>query len=83
MNKIILNDGTKIEITYRLGLTVTTSNKTISELEDILTVDNLNNVQFTCNEEICGKYKNLELVSLTKNYITKEITIKLKEKTIA
>lgn len=79
MDKIILNDKTELEINYKFGLNITLSNKTIDELEEIFTSENLKSVEFITNNQICGKYENLELVSLSKNYITKEITVLLKE----
>ena len=83
MDKIILNDKTELEINYKFGLNITLSNKTIDELEEIFTSENLKGVEFITNGEICGKYENLELVSLAKNYINKEITIVLKETNIS
>lgn len=82
MNKIILKDGTVLEFIQSLGIdNINVKNKTVDELEEILTKDNLSEVQFTYeNGEVYGKYdNNLTLISLTKNYITNEIIMKLKE----
>lgn len=78
MYKMILNDKTEIKIAEVIGIgNIKIKNKTIDELESILTESNLSNVIFKKDNDIIGKYNNLTLINLSKNYITKEITINL------
>lgn len=83
-NKLVLRDGTGIEIdgnvTYGLN-NIVVLNTTIDKLEEILTDENLQEVTIiTSSNRINGKFTNLELVDLSKNYRTKKITISLQEK---
>ncbi|WBK39612.1 hypothetical protein CB452P1_000028 [Clostridium phage CB452P1] len=78
MEKMKLKDGTIIEYDYSFGMTFFATKYTIDELESKLTKDNLTSVEFTTNSDgIFGIYNNLELMSISKNYITKEISIEL------
>jgi RNA-binding protein YhbY len=81
MDKIILNNGTNLEFLKSNGLnSVTIENKTIEELEKLLTTENLVKVQFSnSNSEVYGNYENLECVSITKYLADESIAINLKE----
>lgn len=80
MDKMILKDGTIIEFNYSFGLTLYTIGVTIDYLEENLNGENLSEVQFVTKDNLVyGKYNDLELISLSKNYVTKEITIELQE----
>lgn len=80
MEKIILKDKTELNLKYSEGLKLVVENRTINELEMILTESNLSYVEFLNNKSgTYGKLNNLKLISLTKNYITNETTIYLKE----
>ena len=83
-NKLVLRNGTRIEIdgnvTYGLN-NIVVLNTTIDKLEEVLTDENLQEVTIiTSSNRINGKFTNLELVDLSKNYRTKKITISLQEK---
>ena len=78
MYKMILNDKTEIQINEVVGIgNIKIKNKTLNELENLLKQGNLSNVIFKKDDDIIGKYNNLILIKLSKNYITKEITINL------
>ena len=77
-NKLILKDGKEIEIdgnvTYGLKCIVV-KNETLDSIEEKLTVENLQEIEIICGNRINGKFYNLELVDLRKNFRTKQITI--------
>lgn len=83
MDRIVLKDGTLIQFGSALGINFFGDvDKTFEELESILSTDNLSNIKITNSEgEIYGEYANLELVSITKNFIYNNISISLKEVT--
>ena len=82
MDKIILNDGTKLEITGSIGLELTFKKEiTMNYLEEVLANENLKHVEFAkSNEDVYGKFNNLELISLSKNMRTKQITAVIQKK---
>ena len=82
MDKIILNDGTKLEFNKSLGLKkITIENKTVEELETLLTVSNLSKVKISNSDEsnVYGEYTNLKGVSITKMLTDGSIIISLEE----
>ena len=80
MDKIILKDGTKLEFKKIEGLNITFTDKTVEELEKILTKENCRKVELsTENGEVYGIYNNLECTSITKNIEDSTVTVNLKE----
>lgn len=80
MEKILLNDGTTIEIKTMEGLSIVLDNTSIEELEKVFTKENCNKIQLITNAgEVCGIYNNLECVSIIKNLKDTTITVNLKE----
>ena len=80
MDKIILKDGTKFEFKKIDGLSITFTDKTVEELEKILTKENCRKVELsTENREVYGIYNNLECTSITKNIEDSTVTVRLKE----
>ena len=85
MDKIILNDNTNLEFEKSNGLSnITIANKTIEELEALLTTENLSKVQIAnSNNEVYGNYTNLKGISITKMLTDGSIVIKLEETVVA
>lgn len=81
MNKIILNNGSEIEFSEAYGIDrMVIKNKTVEELESMLTKENLEKIDITTiNGEINGKYENLECVSITKYLEDSSIVIELRQ----
>lgn len=80
MNKIILNDGTKLEFTKEKFTSFSFVNKTVEELETIFTKENCSKIQLTKETgEVYGIYNNLECISITKNLEDNTIDVNLKE----
>lgn len=83
MNTIILNNknGTEIKFSQAYGIDrMVIENKSVEELESLLTKENLKNVDITTsNGEINGKYENLECVSITKYLEDSSIVIELRQ----
>ena len=81
MNKIILNNGNEIEFSEAYGIDrMVIENKTVDELENMLTKENLEKIDITTsNGEINGKYENLECISITKYLENSSIVIELRQ----
>lgn len=84
MDKIILANGTELEVSDLISigekLKITFKNKTIDELEQLMTKENLTQIKFTnSKDEVFGNYANLEYASVTKYVEDKSIVIELKE----
>lgn len=82
MNKIILTSNTNLEFSSISsngnGLAITFINKTIKELEQLMTKDNLSKLQVSNeNNEVYGIYNNLICNSITKNLTDSSITVNL------
>lgn len=80
MEKIILNDGTTLEIKSMEGLNIVLDNISIEELEKAFTKENCSKIQLTTSTgEVCGIYNNLECVSIIKNLEDSTVIVNLKE----
>lgn len=80
MNKIILNDGTKLEFLEESGLNFFFTNKTVEELEKCFTKDNCSKIQLSKSTgEVYGIYNNLECTSITKNLEDSTVTVNLRQ----
>lgn len=81
MDKLILNNGTTLEIIDSMGLQkIEIADKTMDELESLLTTENLSNVQFATSEDLVyGIFQNLKFISITKYISDGSISIQLAE----
>lgn len=82
MDKIILTDNTNLEfnsISNNVnGLSITFATKTITELEPLMTKENLTKLQIAnATGEVSGIYNNLECDSITKNLVDNTTTVNL------
>lgn len=82
MDKIILTNNTNLEFNKISnngnGLAITFTGKTITELEGLMTKENLTKLQVAnSNGEVYGIYNNLECASITKNLTDSSITVNL------
>ena len=82
MDKIILNDGTNLELNKVEGLSISFTDKTVEELEKIFTKDNCGKIQLATNSgKVYGIYNNLECTSIIKDLSDFTVTVNLKELT--
>ena len=80
MNKLILKDGTILEFSKIEGLNISFTDKTIEELEKVLTKENCNKIQLvTESEEVYGIFNNLECTSITKNLDGSTVIVHLRQ----
>nr|WP_321026279.1 hypothetical protein [Clostridium neonatale] len=80
MDKIILNDGTKLEFSKVEGLNITFTDKAIEELENSFTKENCSKMQLSKSTgEIYGIYNNLECTSIVKNLEDNTVVVNLKQ----
>lgn len=83
MEKIILNDGTKLEIkSVSIGALqiVVDVSKTVEELEQLFTKDNLKTLQVeNAEEKVYGNFANMQCISIAKIIADGTIVINLKQ----
>lgn len=80
MDKIILNDGTKLEFSKVEGLNITFTDETVEDLEKVFIKDNCIKVQLSKSTgEVYGIYNNLECTSIVKNLDDSTVMVNLKE----
>lgn len=82
MDKIILNDNTSLEVNsianFNNALAITFTGKTITDIEPLMTKENLTKIQEVHEDEtVYGVFNNFECVSITKNLADESITINL------
>ncbi|GEP65802.1 hypothetical protein CBE01nite_35700 [Clostridium beijerinckii] len=83
MDKIILNNNISLEFNSiynsgEVGLIINFTNKSITELETLMTKDNLTKLQVANSTgEVYGIYNNLECTSITKKLTDNSVTINL------
>ncbi|WP_315069606.1 hypothetical protein [uncultured Clostridium sp.] len=82
MSKIILNDNTNLEFSsitnLANNLTVTFTEKTITDIEPLMVKENLTKVQEVSEDgTVIGVYNNLECTSVTKNLADSSVIINL------
>lgn len=82
MDRIILTNNTNLEFNSisnnENGLAIKFTTKTITELETLMTKENLNKLQIAnATGEVYGIYNNLECISITKNLTDSSITVNL------
>lgn len=80
MEKIILNNKAELEVKEFTGTTIILENKTIEELEQLFTKENLIKIEVKQeNGDVTGIYNNLECISITKNLEDNTIIVNLRQ----
>ena len=86
MEKMILKNGIELEVQACLivaAMGYKIKNKTLGEMEELLTDENLKQVKIKNKDDVVvNTFNNLTLASMEKNYLTKEIIFALKEKEV-
>lgn len=82
MDKIILNDNTSLEFNsvtnFSNALAITFTGKTITDIEPLMTKENLAKIQEVHEDEtVYGIFNNFECISITKNLADESITVNL------
>lgn len=77
MDRIILNNGEKIEFLKIEGLAITFSDVSLDILESKFTIDNCAKIQLENEGGVYGIYNNLQCSSIIKNTIENNYTVNL------